>query len=120
METAKICLYCAKKISGRVDKKFCNNNCRSTYHNDLFSNKINYVRQINYLLQKNRKILAQAFAAKACEKKVPVHELYLQGFSSMHYTHQHQINKNNCYNFCYDYGYKMVGKSHVLIVKTDN
>ncbi len=113
-------MYCAKRLSGRADKKFCNSYCRSTHHNDLLGNKTNYMRQINYLLQKNRRILATVFATVENKKAVPVNELYLKGFSVNHFTHQLKTSKENHYIYCYDYGYKMVGKSHVLIVQDCN
>ena len=120
MNAEKLCLCCSKKIAGRTDKKFCNSYCRSTYHNDLLGNKTNYMRQINYLLQKNRRILATVFATTENSKAVPLNELYLKGFSAMHFTHQLKTSKENHVKYCYDYGYKMVGKSHVLIVQDRN
>ena len=41
------CPECGDKIIGRVDKKFCSDQCRNTYNNRLNSDASNTVRNIN-------------------------------------------------------------------------
>ena len=53
----KLCLNCNKPVKGRTDKKFCDDYCRNNYNNQLKSNTINLVRNINNALGKNRRIL---------------------------------------------------------------
>lgn len=117
---SKQCLYCAKKINGRTDKKFCNSYCRSGFHNAQFSDKTNYMRQINLLLQRNRKILAEVFTQNTRKKTIALSELYLRGFLANHFTHQQKDQKEGLCFFCYDYGYRIIGKDTVKIVQVAN
>lgn len=38
-EMEKLCPVCGKKIIGRVDKKFCNEQCKSDFHNKEYRDK---------------------------------------------------------------------------------
>lgn len=51
MEKTK-CLSCEEPITGRIDKKFCSDYCRSTYNNRLNSDATKIVRNINNRLKK--------------------------------------------------------------------
>jgi hypothetical protein len=113
----KNCLQCAKKIVGRTDKKFCDNYCRSSYHNEQTGKSSNYIRQINHLLQKNRRILAATYSQYPARQPIPLHELLLMGFNALHFTHQQKDQRAGTYTFCYDYGYKMIGRNAVKIVQ---
>ncbi|MBN2521295.1 MAG: hypothetical protein JXB17_12355, partial [Bacteroidales bacterium] len=59
METKKLCTECGEPIHGRSDKKFCCDQCRNIFNNRLNSNLNNYMRNINNVLRKNRRILAE-------------------------------------------------------------
>jgi hypothetical protein len=62
METthsSRKCLYCAKELKGRKDKKFCNDGCRNTFHNDLNSPISERVNPIINILKKNRAIVLE-------------------------------------------------------------
>ena len=55
----KVCLDCGETIKGRSDKKFCNDICRNSYNNKLNSDTTNYVRNVNNILRKNRRVLEE-------------------------------------------------------------
>jgi len=57
MEPRK-CQECAQLLKGRKDQKFCSDYCRNTFNNRLNEDATNYVRRINNILRKNRRILA--------------------------------------------------------------
>lgn len=80
---------------------------------------VNYVRRINYHLQKNRKILAAAFSACKQAKQVSSKELFIQGFSFAYYTHQQEKENRETYLYCYDYGYRIVDNNKVTIVQEE-
>jgi hypothetical protein len=63
METKK-CLECEEIIKGRIDKKFCSDLCRNSYNNKLNSDNNNYVRNVNNILRKNRRILETILKAE--------------------------------------------------------
>jgi len=45
--TERLCLDCGEAIRGRADKKFCNDQCRSNYNNQLNNDSHNLVRNTN-------------------------------------------------------------------------
>ena len=51
------CKECGQKLSGRRDQKFCSDYCRNTFNNRLNEDSTNYMRRINNILRRNRRIL---------------------------------------------------------------
>lgn len=97
------CLECDHPLQGRADKKFCCPQCRSMYHNRLNSDHLNFVRHINHILRKNRRILA----ALNPEGKARVHrdQLLEKGFRFRYFTNEYITRTGNVYRFCYEQGY---------------
>jgi len=59
MEVNKYCLLCNEKLSGRIDKKFCSDYCRTQYHNVRNKLSADLIRKINTILKRNRRILTE-------------------------------------------------------------
>jgi len=116
--SAKACLACRKTIKGRTDKKFCDDFCRNNYNNHLKSSDNNYVRNINNVLRKNRRIIATLLeGVKEGNVKAPKDRLTVYGFVFKYYTHTYKNQKGGIYYFCYDYGYMDLGDNSYLLVK---
>ena len=113
----KICLNCKERIHGRADKKFCNDYCRNTHHNLANSDSNNYIRNINYCLRKNRRILESLLLPASQIAKTSRQTLQNKGFSFNHFTHVHTNKKRAKYLFCYDYGYRIFKKEQIIIVR---
>lgn len=99
----KICIECGDEIIGRQDKRFCSDQCRSAYNNKLNSDATNFIRNINNILRKNRRILAKLNP----DGKAKVHKdkLLEAGFKFGYFTNQYRTKSGNVYHFCYDQGY---------------
>ncbi|MEY3426399.1 MAG: hypothetical protein RL679_1757, partial [Bacteroidota bacterium] len=54
----RTCNECNRALSGRKDQKFCGDHCRNTFNNRQNEDATNYVRRVNNILRKNRRILA--------------------------------------------------------------
>ena len=113
----KLCLDCGKPVKGRTDKKFCDDYCRNNYNNQLKSNTINLVRNINNALGKNRRILESFFAMDEEMAKTTKDKLLGKGFLFKYFTHTYTNKKGNVYFFCYDTGYLPLENDWYLIVK---
>ncbi|MGN6619219.1 MAG: hypothetical protein ACTHJ5_18735 [Ilyomonas sp.] len=113
----KTCLACNKPLHGRTDKKFCNDYCRNNYNNQLKNISSNYVRRINQILLKNRRILAGYFNNGEEIVKTTKEKLLEQGFYFKYFTHTYTNKKGNTYFFCYDYGYLYLDNNWYLLVK---
>ena len=111
----KVCLDCGETIKGRSDKKFCNDICRNSYNNKLNSDTTNYVRNVNNILRKNRRLLEENL--KGDTTTMSKQKLTDKGFNFKYYTNQMVTKTNHVYNYCYEYGYMLIEKELVLIVK---
>ena len=61
METkTRYCGYCNKDIKGRSDKRFCDIQCKSAYHNSTTNPNEALIKDINKQLRRNRGALRQA------------------------------------------------------------
>ena len=113
----RLCLNCDKPLKGRTDKKFCDVYCRNNYNNQLKSNTINLVRNVNNALGKNRRILENLFIAGEEMAKTTRDKLLQKGFQFKYITHTYTNKKGNTYFFCYDIGYLPLESDWYLLVK---
>ena len=114
MET-KTCLECGEKIIGRIDKKFCDDQCRNLYNNRNKSDSTNLMRRINNVLRKNRRILMEL--SPSGKAKIKYSQLAESGFNFSYHTHQYDTKKGTTYFFCYEYGYLKTDDDFIVIVK---
>ncbi|OYT15370.1 MAG: hypothetical protein B7C24_13425, partial [Bacteroidetes bacterium 4572_77] len=102
MTNSRECLNCGYELKGRADQKFCSDQCRNAYHNQLNSNSTNLIRNINNTLKRNQRILA-----KLCpydKAKSSKGTLSAEGFNFNYHTNTFSTKKGQIYLFCYDYG----------------
>jgi hypothetical protein len=111
----KLCQECGEKIMGRVDKKFCSDQCRIAYNNKLNSDGTNYVRNVNNALRKNRRILTEL---NSTQKTVSVsrEKLLEKGFDFKYFTSTFTTKEGKLYKYCYDQGYLEMDKGYYLLV----
>lgn len=112
----RLCLECKSTIFGRVDKKFCSDQCRNTYNNVLKRDSNNLVRNVNNLLRKNRRILAELNP----EGKTKVHSdrMTARGFHFHFFTHTYVTKAGTTYYFCYEQGYlPLEGGFYALVTR---
>ncbi len=108
------CLECGDEFKGRTDKKFCSPQCRSSYNNKLNSDATNFVRNINNILRKNRRILAELNPKG--KSKVHRDQLLERGFKFSYFTNQYHTKSGNEYHFCYDQGYLALEDDYYALV----
>jgi hypothetical protein len=110
----KTCIACNRRISGRTDKKFCNNSCKNDYHN---SKKIKLgQKESQYLstMRKNRMILEKLDIIEPIE--TPVSYLENLGFDQYGLNGLKVIDDNSVLTTCYDYAL-VLREDKVLISK---
>ena len=103
------CLECGFDLFGRTDKKFCNDQCRTNYHNRKNNNETLFVKPINKILRKNRLILKRALNDSR-SMEISMDELLMQGFDFNFYTHKKIINENNVWLCVYEFKYMQKSK----------
>ncbi len=113
--TDKSCLECGKPLFGRVDKKFCDDQCRNAYNNKKNADANNYVRNVHYTLRKNRRILEELNPSG--KEKVHRSKLVDKGFDFTYLTSTYITKTGATYYFCYEYGYLVLENDYLLLVK---
>lgn len=108
------CHYCGNYITGRADKRFCDDSCRSAYNNGLKSAANNYIRNVNNALGKNRRILEGLLIGET-SVKVTGDKLLRQGFNFKYHTHTFTASTGKTYFYCYDYGYLKTDESYLIV-----
>ena len=112
----KKCLECGDEFIGRADKKFCSDNCRSAYNNKLNSDATNFIRNVNNILRKNRRILAELNPKG--KSKTHRDKLMERGFKFSYFTNIYETQAGKKYYFCYDQGYLELDNDwYALVVK---
>ena len=119
MNKPKLCLYCEDPMEGRLDKVFCNPNCKSAYHYKRSHEKeASLYNQIDHQLKQNRRILKNF--NKAGKATVRKELLIEEGFNPKYFTHYWKNQKGDVYLFCFEFGFlerKENGKSKFILVQ---
>jgi hypothetical protein len=110
------CLDCGAPLRGRSDKKFCDDQCRSSYNNRINESVARAIRPINAILRRNHSILSRLCTGKRI--RLMKDELLKYGYDLNYHTHLQTQGEQTCY-FCYNYGYMQLDTEVFLIVKKD-
>ncbi len=113
--TQESCLECDSKLRGRIDKKFCNDNCRNAYNNKNKREAGFYERKVNAILRKNKRILEKLTPKE--KSKTTKEELLFNGFNFYYFTNVYNTKQGKTYYFVYDYGYLELDNDEYALVK---
>jgi predicted nucleic acid-binding Zn ribbon protein len=110
----RTCLTCGEVLHGRADKKFCSDQCRNEYNNRERRSYTNYMRQVNGILQKNRRILSSFNP----DGKAKIHKSKLldEGFNFNYFTNIYRTKAGKTYYFCYEQGYLFIEDDYLALV----
>jgi len=115
MDTKRLCPVCGDQIIGRVDKKFCSDQCRNTFNNERYSSDNAHVQKVNRLLKKNYNILKVLNVNG--KTKVKRSKLLQEGFDFNYITGIYETQKGNLYKLCYDQGYLELENEMYLLIR---
>ena len=111
----RTCLNSEEEIIGRSDKKFCSDYCRNQYNNEQNRDSYNYLRQVNYILKKNRRILCDLNPDGKIT--VPKSKISEKGFNFSYFTSMYTTKTGNTYYFCYEQGYLALDNDRFILVR---
>jgi hypothetical protein len=114
---AKNCLTCGKIVKGRADKKFCDDYCRNIFNNRLNSYTVNYIRNVNNILRRNRRILEEVMQGVEKTTTRSRVELARKGYNFDFVTCIFVNKEKETYYYCYEYGYKELDQEKCMIVR---
>ena len=114
-EILRPCPVCGDPIYGRVDKKFCSDQCRNSFNNKRYSTQNDLVQKVNRLLKKNYSILT-SLNVKG-KTKVKRSKLLQEGFDFSYFTSTYKTQKGDLYQLVYDQGYLALSDELFLLIK---
>ena len=114
----RLCLDCKGELRGRSDKKFCDDQCRSNYNNRQLSENTSYMRQVNSILKRNRRIMEELNPGGKI--KISRKKLLTKGFNFEYFTNIYQTQTGRKYYFCYESGYLPLDNDEVLLVRKED
>lgn len=112
----RTCENCKSKLTGRTDKQYCSDQCRSVAKNNRKTQDAGerLMKEVNNKLRHKRLVLHRYSPEGKTTLRREV--LQLAGFDFRHFTHLYRTKQGNTYYFCYDYGYLLLPDEKVLIV----
>lgn len=120
MDPIRKCLECETELYGRVDKKFCSDQCRNTFNNKIHAISNTYIRKVNYILRKNRRIMEDLLNANEKDaKRIHKTKLIDKGFSFDYYTNIYKTKTDHYYYFSYEYGFMKLDDDYFMVVKRE-
>jgi len=114
----RLCPECGDKLTGRIDKKFCSDQCRNTYNNRLNSDSTSTVRNINNILRKNRRVL-QELNKLSGKTMVTKETLLTNGYNLTYHTHSYTTKRGDTYIFCYEQGFLYLEDKGMYLLVTN-
>lgn len=111
----RLCVDCNGPLHGRMDKKFCNDHCRSNYNNKVRSESNDVIKSVNLILKKNRDILERFIPNGST--RINRMQLLATGFDQHYHTHTFYTEKGELYIFCYEFGYRKLNADEFLVVR---
>jgi predicted nucleic acid-binding Zn ribbon protein len=100
----RTCLDCGETLRGRADQKFCSDACRNNYNNRMNRSETNFMRNIQNILRRNRRILSDMNNEGL--KKVHQDALIAKGFHFDFHTNVFTTKDGQIQYYCYEQGYK--------------
>ena len=97
----KSCLTCGEKLTGRADKKYCNEACKNEFHNQQNGQRSSVEKQQLSVARKNHSILSEIEASGRAE--IGVKDLERFGFNFEGLTGLQILGKGNFLLYCFDY-----------------
>ncbi|NNC83494.1 MAG: hypothetical protein HKN79_07950 [Flavobacteriales bacterium] len=98
------CQHCQEPLEGRVDKIFCDAQCRGLFHyHHKKERKVTLFDSIDKQLKLNRRLLKHF--NRSGKSTIRATKLEEAGFNPAYFTHYWKNNRGQVYLFCYDVGF---------------
>jgi len=110
----RCCIHCGKPLRGRSDKKFCDDDCRTDYHNEQRRAREKKMREVNHILSNNWKVLSALLREGQVE--VPARELAARNFNFHIYTASQWRFPGRRTYWCYNCAYS-VSRSGIVRIR---
>lgn len=105
MRNDRFCLDCGNTVKGRIDKKFCSDNCRCNFHNRRYRSDPTDIRAVHAILKANHRILSDCIGTHNA-RSVSDEELSVRGFRFAYVTQYRRDKAGNPLFSVYDISWR--------------
>lgn len=118
-EETRFCPNCSRPVSGRIDKKFCSDECRTMFNNRVYRKRYAGLKHINRILRHNRAVIESLYD-EGIHKTSPARLLKL-GFDFSYMTSMNECPESESgYKIgCYEYTYFIASDGSVNIDRAE-
>ena len=110
----RVCQTCGKVVSGRTDKKFCDDACRSVFNNRNRRNGLESVRNTDAILRRNRMILRNMLNEQEAVR-LEKNRLLATGYRPEFLTSIASDPAGGIIRYCYEFGVRRISGNEVQI-----
>ena len=112
----RFCLACGAFVAGRTDKKFCDDSCRTSWHNRSRQEIRCIFRETDSILRLNRKILLGMVEPKK-EIRLKKKELLDSGFRPDYLTRISSDSLGATIRYYYEFGLRKLSETEVEVFR---
>lgn len=112
----RACMACGTYLSGRTDKRFCDDSCRTIHHNRLRQQEETSKRKTDSILRQNRKILLRVVNQQS-DARLDKHILLSSGFRPDYLTRITAAPDGSTIRCYYEFGLRRISASEVEIFR---
>ncbi|MES2454794.1 MAG: DUF2116 family Zn-ribbon domain-containing protein [Bacteroidota bacterium] len=116
------CLECGAPVTGRRDKVYCDDSCRTSFNNRKRQTEAavepEFLKVIPKIILGNYQILKGLNSAPLT--KIKRSKLEKMGFNFGYITSTYVTKTGAVYNFCFDQGYLQLSDDLILLVQQDS
>ena len=99
----RICRECGTPLSGRSDKQFCSDACRTAFHNRRYNEEGRGATEINRILRLNHRILAALHSAGI--RSILLSDSRMKGYDPRYFTAMEKLPLRRPVYHCYEYSF---------------
>ena len=112
----RACMACGTYLSGRTDKKFCDDSCRTIHHNRIRQQEETSKRKTDSILRQNRKILLRVVNQQS-DARLDKRWLLSSGFRPDYLTRIASAPDGSTIRCYYEFGLRRISASEVEIFR---
>ena len=112
----KACPVCGSVLTGRSDKKFCDDGCRTTYNNRRWQQESEDIRKTHAILRRNRRILL-SYSSSSDSVLLNRDKLMASGFRPDFVTRIAVDPAGGLIRFYYEFGLKKLPGKEVQVFR---
>lgn len=111
----RFCRECGAPLTGRKDKQFCNDDCRTAWHNRKYYNRLREMAEVNRILRRNHTLLESVHSLGL--RSIRLSDRRLAGYDVHFFTSIEKPLIGPVVYHLYEYSYRIRGNKICRLAK---